>query len=162
MVDISVRSLQQTIQKLTHLCSSTTNDSEGRHFPPFLFFLFNCCFQGFQEKNGYSRRQPFFPHFSLISHLFLQFLESCFIRLQYKQMKNKTSVTVKTSAMVETSIRSLQQTIQKLSRLYSSTTNNSEGRHFSLFFSFLFICRFQGFQGKMDIVEGRHFFLLFP
>ena len=46
-VEIFVRSLQQAIYKLSGLCSSTINDSEGRHFPPFYCFLFNYRFKGF-------------------------------------------------------------------------------------------------------------------
>ena len=51
-----------------------------------------------------------------------------------KQTKNKASATVKTSATVEISVRSLQQAIYKLSGLCSSTINDSEGRHFPPFF----------------------------
>ena len=51
-----------------------------------------------------------------------------------------------------------QQAIQKQSRSFSSTTDNSEGRHFSPFFCFLFNYRFQGFQKYMGLVEGRHIF----
>ena len=73
-VEISVRSLQQAIYKLSGLCSSTINDSEGRHFPPFLFSI-QLPFQGFsRKKKGIVEGR----HFSLISHLFLQFLEILF------------------------------------------------------------------------------------
>ena len=46
-MEISVRSLQQAVYKLSDLCSSTINDSKGRHFPPFFCFLFNFRFKGF-------------------------------------------------------------------------------------------------------------------
>ena len=50
--------------------------------------------------------------------------------------KRKASAIVKASATVEISVRSLQQAIYKLSGLYSSTINDSKGRHFPPFFVF--------------------------
>ena len=74
-VEISVRSLQQAIYKLSDLCSSTINDSEGRHFPPFLFSI-QLPFQGFsRKKKGIVEGR----HFSLISHLFYNFLNPVLI-----------------------------------------------------------------------------------
>ena len=67
-----------------------------------------------------------------------------------KQTKNKASATVKTSATVEISVRSLQQAIYKLSGLCSSTINNSEGRHFHPFLFFIQL-PFQGFLGKKRV-----------
>ena len=66
-VEISVRSLQQVIYKLYDLCSSTINDSKGRHFPPFFVFYSISVSRVSRKKRGIVEGR----HFSLISHLFL-------------------------------------------------------------------------------------------
>ena len=66
-VEIFVRSLQQAIYKLSGLCSSTINNSEDRHFPPFFVFYSIAVSRVSRKKKGIVEGR----HFSLISHLFL-------------------------------------------------------------------------------------------
>ena len=66
-VEIFVRSLQQAIYKLSGLCSSTINNSEDRHFPPFFVFYSIDISRVSRKKKGIVEGR----HFSLISHLFL-------------------------------------------------------------------------------------------
>ena len=68
---IFVRPLQQqAIQKQSCSFSSTTDNSDGRHFPPPFFFLFNYCFQGFQKYVGLVEGRHIFPPFYPIQLLF--------------------------------------------------------------------------------------------
>ena len=74
-VEISVRSLQHAIYKLSGLCFSTINDSEGRHFPPFFVFYSIVVPRVSRKKKGIVEGR----HFSLISHLFYNFLNPVLI-----------------------------------------------------------------------------------